>query len=54
MGKLWMYQKSCMYVLFRMVFSGVLTEYERGPMIIKLDIVIPYQKKIQKVYKSCD
>ena len=36
------------------VFSGLLTDEERGPIMMKLDIVIPYQKKIQKVYKSRD
>ena len=25
-----------------------------GPIMIKLDIIIPYQKKIQKIYKSRD
>ena len=36
------------------VFSALLTDEGRGPIMMKLDIVILYQKKIQKVYKSRD
>ena len=36
------------------VFSGLLTDEGRGPIMMNLDIVIPYQKEIQKVYKSRD
>ena len=30
------------------VFSGLLTDEGRGPIMMKLDIVTPYQKEIQK------
>ena len=41
--------------LFRMFFSGLLTD--RGdtyPTMMKLDTVVPYLRKIQKKYESCD
>ena len=53
--------------LFRMDFSGLLTDRVRGgqkdplskichtyPAMIKLDMVIPYLKKIQNIYESRD
>ena len=52
--------------LFRWAFSGLLKDGAGGqkdplpkichiyPVMMKLDIVIPYPKKIQKTYKSSD
>ena len=34
------------------VFPGLLTDEESGAYNDELDIVIPYQNKIQKIYKS--
>ena len=43
-----------MYVLLRMGLFGADHRLGEGPVMMKFDIVIPYLKKIQKVYKSCD